>query len=236
MKTVLHKAESRGHANHGWLDSYHSFSFANYYDPSRMNFGLLRVLNDDRVQGGKGFGTHPHHNMEIVSIPLRGELEHRDNTGRHEIIKTNDVQIMSAGSGIAHSEYNASKTDHVEFLQIWIFPKAEDIQPRYDQKTFNPNDRINTFQVVVSPDDSSAIHINQDAWLSLGKLNKGVQQKYKIKKNTNGVYVFVIEGDADINDQKLTRRDGLGIWNTDELFISATADVEILLIDVPLNE
>ena len=236
MKTILHKAESRGHANHGWLDSHHSFSFANYYDATRMNFGLLRVLNDDIVAGGRGFGTHPHDNMEIVSIPLKGELEHRDNTGRHEIIKTNDVQIMSAGSGIAHSEYNASKTEPVNFLQIWVFPKVENIEPRYNQKTFNPGDRINTLQVVVSPDEKNgAIYINQDAWFSLGTLNKGTQSDYVIKKNGNGVYAFVIEGDVTINNQKLNKRDGFGIWETDKLSISADTNAEILLIDVPLN-
>lgn len=236
MKTVVHKAESRGRANHGWLDSYHSFSFANYYDPARMNFGLLRVLNDDVVQGGKGFGTHPHDNMEIVSIPLKGELEHRDTTGRHEIIKTNDVQIMSAGSGIAHSEYNASKTDPVNFLQIWVFPKLENINPRYNQKTFKPEDRINTLQVVVSPDETNgSVYINQDAWFLLGTLKKGTACDYTIKKSNNGVYAFVIAGEVTIANHKLNRRDAIGIWETDKLSIVADADAEVLLIDVPLN-
>jgi redox-sensitive bicupin YhaK (pirin superfamily) len=235
MKTIIHKAETRGHANHGWLDSHHTFSFANYFDPARHNFGVLRVLNDDVVQGGRGFGKHPHDNMEIISIPLSGALEHEDNTGRHEIIKTNDVQIMSAGSGIQHAEFNASKTDSVNFLQIWVFPKLRDIDPRYDQKTFNPADRLNQLQTVVAPDDANAIFINQDAWFSLGTLSKGFSGNYQIRKNTNGVYAFVIKGNVTINDQKLNQRDGLGVWDTDKLSIVADSDAELLLMDVPLE-
>jgi quercetin 2,3-dioxygenase len=235
MKTILHKSNTRGHANHGWLDSYHTFSFANYYDPSRVNFGVLRVLNDDIVQGGMGFGKHPHDNMEIVSIPLAGELEHSDTTGRKEVIRTGDVQIMSAGSGIAHSEYNASKTNPVNFLQIWVFPKVNNITPRYDQKTFNVEDRVNKFQVVVSPDGKDAVQINQDAWFSLGSFKKDVNVDYNIKKEGNGVYAFVLEGDVTINGQKLNKRDGLGIYETDKLSITSDTDSEVLLIDVPLN-
>jgi quercetin 2,3-dioxygenase len=235
MKTTLHKADTRGHANHGWLNSYHTFSFAGYQDMSRMNFGVLRVLNDDVVQGGRGFGKHPHDNMEIVSIPLSGALEHNDDTGRNEIIRTNDVQIMSAGTGIAHSEYNASQTDPVNFLQIWVFPKVDDIAPRYDQKTFKPEDRVNKFQTVVAPDNANAIKINQDAWFSLGTLNKGITTDYTIKKTSNGVYAFVISGDVTINDQKLNKRDGFGVWDVDKLSITADSDAEVLLIDVPLE-
>lgn len=235
MKTVLHKAHTRGHANHGWLDSHHTFSFAGYYEPSRTHFGVLRVLNDDIVQGGMGFGTHPHDNMEIISIPLKGSLEHRDNTGRHEIIKTYDVQIMSAGAGIAHSEYNASKTDPVNFLQIWIFPKVRNIQPRYDQKSFVPEDRVNKLQLVVSPSqDNGSVFINQDAWFSLGNLKKGFNEKYFVKRKGNGVYAFVIDGDITINDEKLSNRDGLGVWDAEELSITAEKDAELLLIDVPM--
>jgi redox-sensitive bicupin YhaK (pirin superfamily) len=235
MKTVLHKANTRGHANHGWLDSHHSFSFAGYYDPTRVHFGALRVLNDDIVQGGRGFGEHPHDNMEIVSIPLQGELEHKDNTGRHEIIRTHDVQIMTAGTGIAHSEFNASKTDLVNFLQIWVFPKQRNVTPLYNQKTFKPEDRINKLQTVVSPDEGGeAVFINQDAWFSLGTLKQGFATTYDVKKSGNGVYVFVIEGDVTINDQKLNKRDGLGISETDKLSIIADSDAEILLIEVPM--
>lgn len=236
MKKFVHKSETRGHANHGWLDSYHTFSFANYHDPLRVHFGALRVLNDDSVAGGKGFGTHPHDNMEIISIPLKGALQHQDNTGRNEIIKTNDVQIMSAGSGIAHSEFNASKTEPVNFLQVWVFPKVKNIQPRYDQKTFKPEDRVNQLQVVVSPEENgNAIFINQDAWFSLGTLKKGFSTDYTVKTKNNGVYVFVIDGDVTVNGEKLNRRDGLGISEIEKLSIHADADAEVLLMDVPMN-
>src|SRR5688572_9504649 len=236
MKTVLHKANSRGHANHGRLDSHHTFSFAGYFDPSRVQFGALRVLNDDVVAGGAGFGQHPHDNMEIISIPLRGSLEHGDNTGGHGIIKSGEVQIMSAGSGIAHSEKNASKTDDVNFLQVWVFPNERNIQPRYDQKFFSSEDRLNKFQTVVSPDKKNgSLWINQDAWFSLGKLSKGCTTEYSINKNTNGVYAFVIEGDVTINDQKLNKRDGLGVWETNKLSITADNDAEVLLMEVPMN-
>lgn len=236
MKTVLHKANTRGHASHGWLNSHHSFSFASYYDPTRVHFGALRVLNDDIVQGGTGFGTHPHDNMEIVSIPLKGALEHKDNTGRHEVIRTNDVQIMTAGSGIAHSEYNASKTDPVNFLQIWVFPKLRNVAPLYNQKTFKPEDRVNKLQTVVAPEkDGDAIFINQDAWFSLGTLKTGFSTAYVINKAGNGVYAFVIGGDVTINDQKLNQRDGLGIWEADKLSITADSDAEVLLIEVPMS-
>lgn len=236
MKSVLHRAESRGHANHGWLDSHHTFSFANYHDENRVHFGALRVLNDDVVQGGMGFGTHPHDNMEIISIPLKGALQHRDNTRRNEIIKTNDVQIMSAGSGIAHSEYNASKTEPVNFLQIWVFPKLRNITPHYSQKTFLPEDRKNKIQTVVAPEkEGEAIFINQDAWLSRSSLASDFSIDYKIKKSGNGVYAFVIDGALTINDQKLQKRDGLGLWEIESLTIKTQTDSELLLIEVPMN-
>lgn len=236
MKTVIHKAETRGHANHGWLNSYHTFSFAGYHDPSRVNFGALRVLNDDMVAGGRGFGQHPHDNMEIISIPLKGELEHGDNTGGHGIIKSGEVQIMSAGSGIAHSEKNASSTEAVNFLQIWVFPKVRNIQPRYDQKLFLAEERINKFQTVVSPvKDGNGLWINQDAWFSLSKLHSGFTTEYTLNNKTNGVYAFVIEGDVTINGQKLNKRDGLGVWDTDKLSIAADSEAEVLLMEVPMN-
>ncbi|NOT75548.1 MAG: pirin family protein [Cyclobacteriaceae bacterium] len=236
MKTTLHKADTRGHANHGWLNSYHSFSFAGYNNPDRVHFGMLRVLNDDIVTGGMGFGRHPHDNMEIISIPLRGSLEHGDNTGGHGIIKSGEVQIMSAGSGIAHSEKNASSNEDVNFLQIWVFPKERNITPRYDQKEFKPEDRINKLQVVVSPKkDENALWINQDAWFNLGDLKKGHTTEYTINQKGNGVYVFVVDGDVTINGQSLNKRDGLGIWDTDKLSIAADSDAEVLLIEVPMN-
>ena len=237
MKTMIHKADTRGHANHGWLDSHHTFSFAGYHDPSRVNFGVLRVLNDDNVKGGMGFGQHPHDNMEIISIPLKGSLEHGDNTGGHGIIKSGEVQIMSAGSGIAHSEKNASKTEAVNFLQIWVFPKEKNITPRYDQKEFKSSERINKLQTVISPEKEniSSLWINQDAWFHLGNLKKGFTIDYALKKNGNGVYAFIIGGEVTINGQKLNKRDGLGVWETDKISISADTDTEVLLMEVPMN-
>lgn len=235
MKKIIHKAEERGHANHGWLDSYHSFSFAGFYNPDKVHFGALRVLNDDTVKAGFGFSKHPHDNMEIISIPLYGDLEHKDSTGRHEIIKQNDVQIMSAGSGIAHSEMNANKNKEVKFLQIWVFPKEKNITPRYEQKTFNPEERKNKIVTVVAPNEETAVHTNQDAWFSLGNLEKDFEESYKIKKEGNGVYAFVIEGDVTINDQQLHKRDAFGVWETNEIKIKANTNAEILLIDVPMN-
>jgi len=235
MKTVLHKANSRGHANHGWLDSYHSFSFAGYYNPERVHFGALRVLNDDTVKGGYGFSKHPHDNMEIVSIPLSGNLEHKDTTGRHEIIHLHDVQIMSAGSGISHSEQNADKSAEVKFLQIWVFPKVQNITPRYEQKTFSPAERQNQVVTVVAPDNEQAVWINQDAWFSLGNLDKGFTTSYQLHKEGNGVYVFVLNGTVSIGGQLLENRDALGIWDTGEITVEATESTEILLIEVPMN-
>lgn len=235
MKTILYKSSERGHANHGWLDSYHSFSFASYYDPKKVHFGALRVLNDDTVHPGHGFGKHPHENMEIVSIPLYGDLEHKDSTGRHEIIKQNDVQIMSAGSGLLHSEMNANKDKEVKFLQIWVFPKEYNIEPRYEQKTFKPEDRINSIQTVVAPNDDKAVHINQDAWFSLSKLENETTVTYDVKKESNGVYVFVIDGDVAIDGQQLAKRDALGISETGAITVKANSNAEVLFIEVPMN-
>ena len=233
---IIHKADSRGHANHGWLDSHHTFSFAGYHHPDRIHFGALRVLNDDVVTGGMGFGKHPHDSMEIVSIPLKGALRHEDTTGRREVIKTGDVQIMSAGSGIAHSEYNASNTDSVNFLQIWIFPKLRNIAPRYEQKAFEAADRVNKWQTVVSPEkDKDPLWINQDAWFSLGDWSKDTETIYNIRKEGNGVYAFMIEGIATINGQSLKQRDGAGITDTSEFSIKTDSDSKILLIEVPMN-
>lgn len=235
MKTTLYKADSRGHANHGWLNSYHTFSFAGYNNPDRVHFGALRVLNDDTVAGGMGFGKHPHDNMEIVSIPLEGDLEHQDTTGRHEIIRQGDVQIMSAGKGIQHSEKNANDTTAVKFLQIWVFPKERNITPRYEQKTFKKEDRVNKIKAVVAPDDSEAVWINQDAWFSLGNFTTGFETAYNIHKKGNGVFAFVLKGNVTINDQSLAERDALGIWDTETFAIKADTDAELLLIDVPME-
>ncbi len=235
MKSVYYPATERGHANHGWLDSYHSFSFANFYDPSRIHFGALRVLNDDTVKPGFGFSRHPHDNMEIVSIPLFGDLEHKDSTGRTEIIRQNDVQIMSAGSGISHSEMNANKDKEVKFLQIWVFPLKRDIEPRYQQKTFDPEKRMNRIQTVVAPDQADAIEINQNAWFSLLKAAPGFETSYQVKKEGNGVYVFMIDGAATVNGIALGKRDAAGIWEAGQLDITVSSASELLLIDVPMK-
>ena len=235
-KKVIHRAHTRGHANHGWLNSHHTFSFASYYNPERMSFGLLRVLNDDVVAPGMGFGTHPHDNMEIISIPLKGSLAHRDSTGTQEVIRTNEVQIMSAGSGITHSEYNGSSTEPVNFLQIWVFPKKQDIQPRYGQKAFKPEDRQNRLQTVVSPEEQGdALWINQDAWFSLGSLKEGFSEVYTFHKEGNGLYAFVLDGEVEIDGEKLGKRDGMGISEASTVEIKASADAELLLMEVPMR-
>lgn len=234
--TVLHKAATRGHANHGWLNSYHSFSFANYYNPERMHFGALRVLNDDTVNGGMGFGTHPHDNMEIISIPLEGDLEHKDSMGTTAVIKKGDVQVMSAGTGIYHSEYNKNKGEAVKFLQIWVYPNKKNVTPRYGQVTLNVEDRHNKLQQIVSPNaDGEGVWINQDAWFSMGNIDKNAEVKYNFNKEGNGVYAFVLKGDVTVNGQQLNTRDGFGIWDVKELDIKAGSDAEILLMEVPMN-
>lgn len=232
---VLHKADTRGHANHGWLDSHHTFSFANYYNPERMHFGVLRVLNDDQVAAGMGFGTHPHDNMEIISIPLEGDLEHKDSMGNTAVIKHGDIQVMSAGTGIQHSEYNRNNDKLTKFLQIWVFPNKRNVEPRYDQITLNIDDRHNKLQQILSPNSNDeGVWIHQDAWFHLGKLDKDFQTEYAIKRSGNGVYVFVLSGDVTINGQVLNTRDGLGVWDTDKLTITANNEAEILLMDVPM--
>ena len=235
METILHRASERGHTNHGWLDSYHSFSFAAYYDPSKIHFGALRVLNDDTVAPGYGFGEHPHDNMEIVSIPLQGDLHHQDSTGRDKIIKQGDIQIMSAGSGITHSEKNASADKEVRFLQIWVFPKEKNIEPRYEQKTFLAEERNNQWQTVVAPDFSDAVWINQNAWFTRGDFAAGISEKYTLHQQDNGVYVFLISGQIEISNRHLNSRDAIAIWNTDALEIKALSHAEVLLIEVPMK-
>lgn len=236
MNTVLHKANTRGHANHGWLDSHHSFSFANYYNPERMNFGVLRVLNDDIVAAGRGFGTHPHDNMEIISIPLAGDLEHKDSMGTSAVIKEGDIQVMSAGTGIYHSEYNKNSDKEVRFLQIWVFPNKQNVTPRYDQITLKEVEEANKFYQVLSPNkDDQGVWVNQDAWFNLGKFEKGKGDTYKLNKKSNGVYAFVLEGEVTIGDQKLNKRDGFGVWNTDEIKLTADSDARVLLMEVPMT-
>lgn len=236
MKTILHKANTRGHANHGWLNSYHTFSFAGYYDATRIHFGSLRVLNDDTVAGGMGFGAHPHDNMEIISIPTSGDLEHKDSMGNVQVIRQGDVQVMSAGTGIQHAEKNKNHKEEVKFFQIWVFPNKKNVEPRYDQKNFTDEDKHNKLATVVSPlgSNDGGVQIHQDAWFSIGKLDKDFITTYDLKKKENGVYAFVIEGDVIINGEKLNRRDGLGITETDKLEIKAGSDAELLLMEVPV--
>ncbi len=236
MKQVIHKAASRGHANHGWLNSYHTFSFAGYYDPARIHFGALRVLNDDTVAAGMGFGTHPHDNMEIISIPLSGDLKHKDSMGNETIIRNGDIQVMSAGTGISHSEMNANKDQEVKFLQIWVFPNKQNVTPRYDQITLDETKLKNHLQQVLSPDaNDDGVWIHQNAWFSMGQLDKGFNTAYTLKNKTNGVYAFVIEGDVTINGQVLNKRDGLGISETDTISISADSNARLLLMEVPMQ-
>lgn len=237
MKTELHLANTRGHANHGWLNSYHTFSFAGYNDPTRVHFGALRVLNDDTVAGGMGFGTHPHQNMEIISIPLEGELQHKDSMGNLAVIKKGEVQIMSAGTGVQHSEKNNDSKKEVKFLQIWVFPEKQNIKPRYDQQYFDLNGAVNEFVTVVSPINSedSGVKINQNAWFSMLKLESGKSNIYRLKDKNNGVYVFVLDGNILIDNQKLTSRDGLGISETKEFNISTSTESSVLFMEVPME-
>ena len=235
MKTIFHPASGRGHVNFGWLNSFHSFSFGHWYDPLKVHFGALRVLNDDQVLGGGGFGTHPHDNMEIVSIPLQGELTHRDSIGTEGLIKTGDVQIMSAGTGIQHSEMNASKTEPVSFLQIWVIPKTKNIKPRYDQKTFDLNQRINKWQVVVSPEEKDGgVWINQDARFALVKLEAGKIIEYQPRFPNSGVYFFLIDGQVEAGGKQISRRDAIGISDVDKISIQANEDSDLLAIEVPM--
>ena len=235
MNTLIHKADTRGHANHGWLNSHHTFSFANYYDRERMNFGVLRVVNDDTVAAGMGFGTHPHDNMEIVSIPLEGDLEHKDSMGNITVIKEGDVQVMSAGTGVTHSEYNKNKDKEVKFLQIWIFPNKKNVTPRYDQISLQDIRKENEFYQILSPNqDDQGVWIHQDAWFHLGNFTKGTTDEYNIKKEGNGLYAFILEGEVEINGEILSKRDGMGIWNTDTFELKATENAHVLLMEVPM--
>lgn len=237
MKSIIYKSESRGHNNHGWLNTYHTFSFANYYNTERIHFGALRVVNDDIVKGGEGFGTHPHDNMEIVTIPLYGELEHQDSMGHRSVIRPGEIQVMSAGSGITHSEYNASDTNPVSLFQIWIFPNKQNVTPRYDQKDFNLFNSNNELNLIVSPDSmDGSLWLHQDVWFSAGTFGQDHNFKYKVKKAGNGVFAMVINGSFDISGTALTDRDAIGIWESDEISFSAKTDnSQILIIDVPMD-
>ncbi len=234
---VLHKSDSRGFADHGWLISRHTFSFAGYYDPERIRFGLLRVLNDDHVEAGEGFDTHPHDNMEIISIPLEGDLEHKDSMGNVSVISSGEIQVMSAGSGITHSEYNKNNDRPVKFLQIWIFPNRRNVTPRYDQIRLDENKMHNRLQQILSPNpDDDGVWIYQDAWFHMGKFDDNISVDYSLKKQGNGVYAFVLEGKFVIEDTELNTRDGMGLWNTGTVSIkSASEGARLLLMEVPMT-
>lgn len=236
MKKIFHPSSSRGYADHGWLQSNHTFSFANYHDPQRIRFGTLRVLNDDTVAPAMGFGTHPHDNMEIISIPLEGDLEHKDSMGNVAVIKQGDIQAMSAGTGIFHSEKNKNSKDLVKFLQIWVFPNKRDIEPRYSQITLDQDRIQNQFLQILSPSpEDEGVVVQQDAWFHLGRLSEGTSLTYSLKKAANGLYAFLIEGSASVAGQLMEQRDGLGLWDTTQVEISATSPAYILLMEVPME-
>ena len=236
MNTVLHKADTRGSADHGWLKVNHTFSFANYQNPERMNFGVLRVLNDDTIAGGKGFAPHPHNNMEIITIPLEGTIAHKDNMGHESKITNGDIQVMSAGTGVVHSEFNAHETHDLKLMQIWLFTNKKNVKPRYQQLPIRDLESKNEFYQVLSPfKDDQGVWIYQNAWFNLGTFDKSKKLNYELNDKNNGVYIFMIEGEAEIQNQKLEKRDGFGIWNSDKIRIEAKANSRILLMEVPMK-
>lgn len=235
--SVLHKANTRGHANHGWLNAYHSFSFANWYNPERVQFGVLRVLNDDTIAAGMGFGTHPHDNMEIITIPLEGDLAHKDSMGNAATIKTGDVQVMSAGTGIQHSEFNPNDNQQTKLFQIWLFPKLRNITPRYQQITLDKSLEKNDFAQILSPNsDDAGVWIYQDAWFYLSDFDANFSKKLSLKKEGNGFYIMNIEGEIEVNDEKLEKRDAIGIWETNEIQIKAKTNAKFLIMEIPMEQ
>ena len=236
MKKIFHSSETRGHADHGWLNANHSFSFGNYFDPKRMNFGALQVLNDDTIYPGKGFGTHPHNNMEIITIPLKGDLEHKDSMGNIGAINEGEIQVMSAGTGVYHSEYNKNSDKFINLLQVWIIPKKQDVKPRYDQLSIKGLKKKNNIYQILSPyPEDEGVWIHQDAWFHLGDFEEQTSIDYVLKKKGNGVYIFVIDGAFEIANEKLKKRDALGVWNTDSIKIETQSVSEILLMEVPME-
>ena len=236
MKKIFHASSTRGEANHGWLHAKHSFSFANYFDPKRIQFGALRVLNDDIIAPGMGFGSHPHDNMEIITIPLEGALEHKDSMDNIGVIEADEIQVMSAGTGIFHSEYNKNKDKQVKVLQLWVLPNEKNVTPRYDQKSIKELKKPNTLYPIVTPDPNGpAMWIHQDAWFHMGDFNQSTEIEYKINKAGNGVYVFLIDGSAEIAGEAIKKRDALGIWETDNFILKMASNSRVLLIEVPVN-
>lgn len=235
-KITLHSSETRGHANHGWLDAHHSFSFASWYNQERIHFGVLRVLNDDHIKAGYGFGKHPHDNMEIITIILEGTLEHQDSMGHTETIKPNEVQVMSAGSGVVHSEYNHSKEEDVRLFQIWIFPNKQNVSPRYDQKIFSPSERINQLQTIVSPIDNEdeGLKIHQNAWIYRTQLEENKTIELQPHSEHHGFYIMLIDGSATIENNNLSKRDAIGISETKEVKINTEKGCDLLILEVPM--
>ncbi|MFY7988826.1 MAG: pirin family protein [Flavobacterium sp.] len=237
MKTIVHKANERGHANYGWLNAYHSFSFANWYNPEKVQFGMLRVLNDDTIAAGMGFGTHPHDNMEIITIPLEGDLAHKDSMGNGTTIKSGDIQVMSAGTGIQHSEFNPNQNHHTKLFQIWLFPKYRNVAPRYQQITLDKSLEKNDFAQILSPNpDDAGVWIHQDAWFYLSDFDNGFSKKLNLKKEGNGFYVMNIEGEIEVNGEKLERRDAIGIWESNEIGIKANSNAKFLVMEIPMEQ
>ena len=235
MRVVVDHAQLRGYSNHGWLKTHHTFSFANYYNPERVHFGMLRVLNDDSVAPGEGFDMHPHKNMEVISIPLKGYLRHGDSIKNSEVITPGDIQVMSAGTGIVHSEFNDSGNEQLEFLQIWVFPREENTKPHYASYDVRPvTSEKNKLSLIIAPDGSAPASINQDAWFSLGNLDAGQVKEYKLHSENNGVYLFVIDGEVEVSNTILSKRDGAGFWETDSITIEVLKHAKVLLIEVPM--
>jgi redox-sensitive bicupin YhaK (pirin superfamily) len=233
--TVIHRANTRGNANHGWLNAYHSFSFASWYNAERVQFGALRVLNDDTIAAGMGFGTHPHDNMEIITIPLEGDLAHKDSMGNTSTIKTGDIQVMSAGTGIQHSEFNPNKEQQTKLFQIWLFPKTRDVEPRYQQITLNKSLQKNNFAQILSPNqDDEGVWIHQDAWFYLSDFDKSFSKTLSLQKEGNGFYIMNIEGEIEVNGAVLEKRDAIGIWETRELEIKANTSAKFLVMEIPM--
>lgn len=237
MKKILHKANERGHANHGWLNAYHSFSFASWFNADKIQFGALRVLNDDTIAPGMGFGTHPHDNMEIITIPLEGDLAHKDSMGNGTTIKTGDIQVMSAGTGIQHSEFNPNHDQQTKLFQIWLFPKYRNVEPRYQQITLDTTEQLNNFAQILSPNpDDDGVWIHQDAWFYLSNFDIDFSKKLALKKEGNGFYVMNIEGEIEVNGEKLEKRDAIGIWETNEIEIKANSNAKFLIMEIPMEQ
>lgn len=234
--SVIHRANTRGNANHGWLNAWHSFSFANWYNPERVHFGALRVLNDDTIAAGMGFGTHPHDNMEIITIPLEGDLAHKDSMGNAATIKTGDVQVMSAGTGIRHSEFNPNADQQTKLFQIWLFPNKENVTPRYQQITLDQSLQKNNFAQILSPNpEDEGVWIHQDAWFYLSDFDQDFSKKLDLKKEGNGFYIMTIEGEIEVNGENLSKRDAIGFWNTTTLEIKATTTAKFLVMEIPME-